>query len=130
MGYITWKESFATGIKVIDEQHRSFVNFVNELYDAVQQGSGEVISIAVLQELTDYVREHFEAEERLLAAMNPALLTAQKCQHDDFLAELASFKGSPLEGHKCAGHMLLFLRDWFLNHIMSEDKVGLTPNLT
>lgn len=131
MGYIVWKNAFATGIEEIDEQHRTFLGYVNTLHDAVSSGSGEVTAPVILQELTDYVLQHFAAEESMLAA-DPALLAAQKLQHDYFLHELMTFTFSLAKGQKCANQMLLFLRDWFLNHIMTEDKRSLAspPPLT
>ncbi len=39
MIYIIWKDRFNIGVKEMDEQHKLFVSYINELYDAMQSGN-------------------------------------------------------------------------------------------
>jgi hemerythrin len=121
MGYIVWKDSFNIGVKVMDEQHKVFASYINELYDAIQAGKAEAITEPTLAKLTDYIQSHFAVEEDILKSINYPMLEDQKGQHAYYISELTFLKSSYLNKTQTAQNMLLFLRDWFLHHITTED---------
>ena len=43
MAYVIWKESFNIGVREMDEQHKLFISYINELYDALQLRNAEGI---------------------------------------------------------------------------------------
>ena len=121
MPYIVWKDSFDIGVKEMDEQHKLFVGYVNELFDAIQSGNAETIVAPILDKLTDYIQLHFAAEENILKSINYPMLENQKAQHAYFVSELTFLKSSFLNKSQTAHNMFLFLKDWFIHHITTED---------
>jgi len=66
MAFLNWSESYSTGIATIDLQHKKIVSFLNELYEAMQNGQGKDVVGKVLADLVIYTKTHFAAEERLM----------------------------------------------------------------
>lgn len=60
---IKWDESFASGIKEIDDQHKDIIKCVNELYFACEENKIKENILSYIEQLDDYVTVHFEAEE-------------------------------------------------------------------
>jgi Hemerythrin len=50
---------YSVGVKVMDQQHKRLVALVNELFEAMQRGSGNQGAAKVLRGLLDYTRTHF-----------------------------------------------------------------------
>lgn len=121
MGYIVWKDSFNIGVIAMDEQHKLFVGYLNELYNAMQTGNSEAIVEPTLNRLTDYITSHFAAEEAIMKSVNYPMLQTQIEQHAYFISELTFLKSSFLNKTQTAQNILLFLKDWFLHHITTED---------
>ena len=121
MAYIVWKDSFNIGVKVMDDQHKLFASYINELYEAMQLGKAEDIVAPILDKLTAYSKTHFAAEEEMLKYNNCPMLETQIIQHAYFVSELVSFKCSYQNETQTAQNMLLFVKDWLLHHITTED---------
>lgn len=121
MGYIVWKDGFNIGVIEMDEQHKLFAVYINELYDAMQSGKTETIVAPILNKLADYSQSHFAAEEKLLKSINYPMLETQIKHHAYFISELISLKSSYLNNTQTAQNMLLFVKDWLLHHITTED---------
>jgi len=121
MTYFVWKDSFNIGVKKMDEQHRQFVAHINELYEAMQLGNAEAVVAATLNKLTDYIQSHFADEEAILKSINYPMFEAQIKQHAYYISELIFLKSSILNKTQTAQNTLLFIKDWFLHHITTED---------
>lgn len=121
MEYIVWKDSFNIGVTEMDDQHKLFASYINELYEAMQLGKAADVVAPLLDKLTDYSKVHFAAEEELLKHNNYPMLETQIIQHAYFISELIAFKSSYLNKTQTAQNMLLFVKDWLLHHIMTED---------
>ncbi len=68
MAVIGWKEVYATGIVALDNEHRGLIAEINRLYEAIRDKRSEKILAEILALLTVYTVEHFQHEERLMAA--------------------------------------------------------------
>lgn len=121
MGYIVWKDGFNIGVEEMDEQHKLFAGYINELYDAMQAGDTEAVVVPILDKLTDYSQTHFTDEENLLKSINYPMLETQIQQHAYFISELEFLKSSYLNKTQTAQNMLLVVKDWLLHHITTED---------
>ena len=121
MAYIVWKDSFNIGVKEMDDQHMLFAGYINELYEAIQLGKTEDVVAPMLDKLTAYSKTHFAAEEKMLKYNNYPMLETQIKQHAYFVLELISLKSSYQNKTQTAQNMLLFVKDWLLHHITTED---------
>ncbi len=118
-----WNDSYSTGIREIDAQHKKLVDILNALYDAMSKGQGNQALGKLLDELIKYTVVHFATEERLFKLHGYPDTLAHKREHD----ELAS-KVLQLQKDFAAGKVSLsmqvasFLKNWLTNHILGADK--------
>ena len=67
MALIVWSDKLSVGIRSIDAQHGILVDTVNELHDAMLKGQAKSLTEPLLRNLMAYTRDHFSAEEAMMA---------------------------------------------------------------
>jgi hemerythrin-like metal-binding protein len=119
---IVWTNKYSVGCNYIDDQHKKLVQIINELNSAFLSSSERSIISKVLQELVDYTKYHFEAEEKLMEKYGYPNLENHKKIHKQFVDKVVEFSKRYELGDDVVGYdMLNYLKDWLLNHIMGTD---------
>jgi hemerythrin-like metal-binding protein len=124
MAFFTWKDEFSIGIDDIDIQHRTFLGYLNEGYDAVTLGNPTDISQELIDKLKAYAKDHFSFEENIMQLSGFPEFEKHQALHRDFenqILQLESFTGKSGSSVN-PKYILTMMRDWFLNHILEEDK--------
>lgn len=122
MKYVAWKESYALGLPEIDSQHQELVETMNRLWSClVVPGRGAEVA-EILDELTDYTRTHFVAEETLMRIQNYPRLAEHIAEHQRFVDELTKARESLSRRPEMALQLVRFLHDWLVNHIDKSDR--------
>ena len=119
----TWDDSFSVNIGLIDMQHKKLVSMVNELHQAMVEGSGKERLGNILSKLIGYTREHFTTEERLMQAHAYPDFLAHKSQHEHLTKTVVDLQrrfGSNEVGLTI--EVMEFLKDWLHDHILGSDK--------
>jgi hemerythrin len=123
--FVEWGEQYMLHIPYIDDQHKHLIDLTNELFRACleSEDAAKAQFARIIPETVDYVKVHFDAEEKLLRTVGYPDLEAHRRSHAGFvqtvLAEVQSFH----EGRKFVPNAFArFLRDWVLSHIALEDK--------
>lgn len=121
-----WNDNFATGIEIIDHQHRKLVELVNLLANHFAYQADLPTLAAIFQQLTDYAAYHFETEERIWLeyfSEDKALIN-HLTTHQEFVETIAGFQSA--NRHKDIGQIvediLSFLSQWLAFHILDSDK--------
>jgi len=123
MDFFKWKNSFSIGIKEIDQQHMSFLEYLNECHLEVSGGKRSEIGQSLIDNLKAYATTHFRFEEALMQAKGYPKLKHQERQHKYFESQVAELETANAgRSERTAESLLAFLRDWFLKHILEEDK--------
>ena len=123
MEFFKWKDDFSVNNQRLDQQHKAFLETLNRMYRHI----GSADSVGVFEKsvsvLGHYIDAHFTDEENYLEAINYPSLEEQKKQHAFFRAQVTEMKNSysRLSAKELDG-LLVFMRDWFLKHILEEDK--------
>ncbi|MCK5148330.1 hemerythrin family protein [bacterium] len=121
MLYIIWSDKNKLDIPIIDEQHRGIISTINSLHYFIQIGHGAEILTPTLTMLAQYTKIHFKTEEALLAkAKYPAI--EEHCALHKTLIEKIEKLSIEVSRDRDAGRVLIFLREWWLNHINKEDS--------
>jgi hemerythrin len=126
MAYVMWDPSLETGNEVVDRQHRSLFDLLNELHDSIVESKGQEVQGEVLSRMANYAVEHFADEEALMRSINYPALPEQQRMHTEFVAEVTQMSDEWRSG----GTLLpitvaIFLRGWLTKHIRNEDgKIG------
>jgi diguanylate cyclase (GGDEF)-like protein/hemerythrin-like metal-binding protein/PAS domain S-box-containing protein len=120
-----WSDNFATGIEVIDEQHRKLVTLLNKLAGHMAYGSEWLTLHAVFDELADYAHYHFQTEE---GVWNKYLGDDQSTRshqqiHRDFVEQVARIRATIGTGgdDEAIEKTVNFLTHWLAFHILEED---------
>lgn len=126
MAYVTWDPSLETGNEVVDRQHRSLFDLLNELHDSIVGSKGQEVQGEVLSRMANYAVVHFADEEALMRSIDYPALPQQQRMHSEFVAEVTQMSDEWRSG----GTLLpitvaMFLRGWLTKHIRNEDgKIG------
>ena len=118
-----WKESFNIGIEEIDRQHRSFLELLNDCYVKASGLGRSGIDPEMVAKLREYATSHFRFEEELMRFRSYPDMLSQQQQHRMFESMISEFEAEHAAGKdESVESVFTFLRDWFLNHILEEDK--------
>lgn len=124
MKKVTWDEKYNIGIDVIDQQHKMWIDKLNEMASAVEKNLGTQKVAQTLQFLIEYTQFHFDAEEKYMKETNFPGLQEQLEEHEKFKKTLADLE---LEFKEDGASYVLsdsienLLAGWLVNHITSKD---------
>jgi hemerythrin-like metal-binding protein len=121
--YVEWKDSFSVKNAQIDSQHKKMFRLLNKLHDLLQKG-GDVKRLGkIIVAVQQYAILHFNCEELLMSACNYPQLNEHKKAHEEFTSRFNQFlKRAKTENEDISLELFLFLKDWLLDHITTEDK--------
>jgi hemerythrin len=123
MALFDWNDSFNTGIKEIDEQHKKLVSIVNELHEAMRQKKAKEVIDKSLVELMDYTVYHFSTEERAFDAYGYSGSAAHKKAHAEFVAKVRDLVERQKRGELMLSvEVFNYLVTWVQEHILGVDK--------
>ncbi len=123
----TFTDEYLTQIPVIDKEHRELFRIIGETQSVIED---EFMSdkydeiVALLAQLKDYTKFHFEDEEAYMESIGYAGLAAQKRAHDAFIARLEEIDPAQIEEcqQETLEELMEFLTEWLINHILHSDK--------
>lgn len=125
-----WDESYSVGNDRIDHQHHYFLDLIEYLNENLDTDSSKEYVKSLLDEVILYARFHFCSEENMMKQYNYADFDFHKELHESLLREITS-KITHFSMNKAnLDDIILFLKDWFLSHTISEDRKfhqSLTP---
>jgi hemerythrin len=123
---VIWDDKYATGIQLIDNQHKELVSLTNELFHACVDGDeaiGDVFK-ETMRRMVEYVHFHFGAEQEMMQRVKYPEYPEHKKQHDAFVRSVLESVKDYNEGKKLVpNHFVRSLRDWILSHIALSDKL-------
>lgn len=123
MGLIRWEDRYSVKISKFDQQHQQLVGLINQLYEAMKVGKGQIELGKILEELVDYTRKHFASEEALMLKHAYPQYAEHKASHDRLTQQVIEFKNQYHAGKiGLSVQMMNFLKEWLVNHILDEDK--------
>ena len=120
-------KDYHTGIDFIDEEHAKLFEIANRAYDLL---TNQFVTdkydaiVAVLEELRDYTKYHFNHEEEYMKSINYPKRFSQLHQHTQFINKMESYNLKEIDVNQQEGLMeiLDFLALWLQSHIKGMDK--------
>lgn len=119
-----WSENFATGIAIIDEQHKKLVQLLNHLAHHLVYQSDRLTLEVIFAELADYTVYHFRTEEDIWHNFfqNDTLEQQHKISHSEFITDIRHLKENANASEQVIEDTLSFLTHWLAFHILDTDK--------
>lgn len=123
MSFILWRSSFSVGNELIDNQHKMLIDIINRLYTGINKKDTQLKMQEIFNELVEYTKYHFNAEEELMMQNGYLHMTQHKKIHQEFVNKVNTLKlNNILTDDKLKMEVFKFLKSWLTDHIMSEDK--------
>lgn len=122
---IAWDPALEIGDDTIDGQHRELFKIISELHSACIEGSTEECLDAILERLTHYTFDHFEAEQALMARSGYSPLEIM--DHTQAHLGLRRKVGELIQQRQRGDMQTVlpvteFLHDWLRTHIRQVDR--------
>lgn len=120
------KESYKIGIDFIDEQHTMIFEIANRAYvllkDEFAMDKFDKI-VEIVEELKEYTRFHFVAEEKYMQEIGHKKMFTQKIEHEKFMGMLDDLDLSKADKNQdeYIEKILRVLSDWLIHHILEKD---------
>ncbi|MFW9910801.1 MAG: bacteriohemerythrin [Candidatus Thorarchaeota archaeon] len=83
MRKITWDESLAVHIDLIDEQHKALIARIDDMAQAVESRQSEEKILKTLSFMKDYTDFHFSTEEKHMKKTDYPYINEHLGQHED-----------------------------------------------
>ena len=123
MTLIEWKKEYSVGISKIDNQHKKIIKILNQAIGQQFSGQNEKEIEEILDNLQNYIKEHFKTEEDYMLKHQYAGYEEQRNEHNRFIDLLfESQKEYYKNGRVTSINILNFVWDWFSHHILILDK--------
>lgn len=124
-----WRDCYSVGYAPIDDQHQKLFSISNELTDAAlsSNGANETDLMKIIDELLNYVRDHFSEEEALMRQSGVPDIAGHILVHNAFLIEILNLEnrvrtGDAGEIHAVAVALPELVGGWLVGHIAIEDQ--------
>lgn len=126
MPRIEWNSTFSMDNEGIDQQHKQWIETINNLHDTlIKPGNIEILrsALVALKSMRDYTRMHFFYEEKYLRNIRYPDLQAHKVMHDKFYVRIMNYYNDLQEGKMVLNtEVMSTLMRWLQDHILYEDK--------
>jgi len=122
--HVVWSDRYSMGVKLIDDQHKGLLNFVNDLFDhsTGKETDEKEYFKSVIQEAVKYIKVHFETEEKLMTKTHFPGYAEHKKVHDEFtMTVLKTVKDYETGKRLVLEKFAYFLKDWILSHVAVMD---------
>lgn len=122
MAKLGWKDTYAIGVKEVDEQHRALFDLFEQIEDALGSDAPEGVVADAMRALVVYVTDHFRDEERLMRSIDYPHREAHERLHREFVQRVVGFLRRIKAGQVITVHELgRFLHAWLVEHVLGED---------
>lgn len=113
------------GNPMIDRDHKTLIQYVNEMHAAMMGGKGKEVVGPIVGKLVAYTRDHFAREEVVWKSGHYAELDRHRKEHADLLKTVVDFKTKFDQGAMALSvDVMNFLREWLKTHILKSDKAA------
>ena len=122
---VIWSDKYATGIEIIDKQHKQLVTLTNELYTAclARDDGLQTAFKKAMSRMVEYVCFHFNMENKLLSAIDYPDCKNHKKMHDTLIQKILDTVKEYNEGKMFVpNNFVRALVDWVFSHIAFYDK--------
>jgi hemerythrin len=122
--YIRWSPSYSVGVKLIDDQHKGLLDFVNDLtkHSTGNEEEERKYFEKAIGQAVNYIKVHFATEEKIMTTTKFQGYAEHKKAHDDFIiAVVKSIKDFESGKRLVLLNFSTFLKDWILSHIAIMD---------
>jgi hemerythrin-like metal-binding protein len=121
--FVSWKPQYSVHIDAIDRQHQGLIALTRQLQEAMWEARGRDFQATLIDRLVAYTNEHLRFEEDMLRERGYEPLAQHAEQHRALTSQVCELQQKVHSGEALSNaSVLLFLRNWFTDHIMQQDQ--------
>ena len=122
MSQLIWRQDFSIGIPEMDEQHKKWIEIINELHESLTSVLNTDVLSKTFQDVIDYTVYHFTEEEKLMQKIDYPDFLNHKALHLNFTGKINKLKDEFLLGEVVLQtEIMTILKDWLTEHIKNMD---------
>jgi hemerythrin-like metal-binding protein len=120
---VEWNDSYSVGNVLMDAHHRVFFGMVKEFSESPAMDDPDAMMKRIAF-LVEYTAMHLGAEEKLMQQAGYPELEQHKKVHAAFARQILVAKEAFFKDQESVtpDQILEMMQDWFLHHIVGEDK--------
>ncbi|MBF0382385.1 MAG: bacteriohemerythrin [Magnetococcales bacterium] len=119
---LKWHDEFSVAVDMMDDHHKKLFAMSEEVIRAVSLADSQVAQRALVF-LIDYTQFHFKAEEEMLEIQKYPELHQHKRIHERLMETIIQLQKELADNnYQTSINLGVFLKDWILNHILTEDQ--------
>ena len=125
MALIDWDDSLSVQVAVFDQQHKTLIATINELYEAMKAGKAKEVLKKILNSSIRYAASHFKTEEDYFAQFGYPDAENHKKEHTDICPKSHRLEKPQVWRKRCVFNdlnVMNFLSGWLNRDIMHTDK--------
>ena len=120
---IEWDDKYSVGISKIDDEHKQFINIINNAIATNEHNDDPEELKKLLHSITMYAINHFSTEETYMIEFNYPEYQYHKEEHHDFSRKVIAYCERVNDGDsQISNEILEYLKRWLINHIQVTDK--------
>lgn len=119
-----WNDNLATGVKTIDDQHKSIFDKANEIFDMGKNTKPKELK-EIISFLISYTNNHFLDEEQLMLENHYGSFIEHREQHNLFVKEIYKIylrANNEEINEELFNDLKVLIIQWLANHINNADK--------
>ena len=123
MDWIAWDDTLETGHASMDGDHRELAELFDRLRDAVERDAEKASCAALIDDIIEYAKTHFEREQSLMAQHLYPKAEQHAAEHAMLIRQALDYRKSFDADPAAARSTLLRFADvWLAFHILFSDK--------
>lgn len=123
---LTWIPEFETGDVFYDNLHKKFLDIINMARKVIYNRTCEEEISLIYFRLIYFIENNVVEEENYLKENTVSSITLHRKEHNHLIKTIIHYQNLFFEGdRRSCQKLLVFLRDWFQEHMLDTDKQAL-----
>jgi hemerythrin-like metal-binding protein len=117
-----WSPEMSVGVEAIDDDHKRLFQLFYEAHLITHNKDEEHLLNQLAGNLILYTESHFKREEAIMVASSYPFCDSHFALHRTITQNLKQRLQQTLEGNGSVADFIVFLKDWFIEHIKGTDQ--------
>ena len=123
MELFKWYKTYSVNNEELDNHHKTLCKIINKLYENCLVNNQANCLDPIVEELVSYSNYHFSAEDQHMRNIGYKDIDKHIIEHNDFKQRALQLQQVVNKNDiELTKELVIFLGNWFLHHVMEEDK--------
>jgi len=119
---LQWSHEYELGNSQIDQEHKQFVNMLNEFYSRMLNGQMDYETRQAIDHFLNDFNTHLTSEEAEMQRLGYPEFDSHKALHEEFRLKLSQILQDQDQGIDVSVDFLEYLANWLKVHLLQDDR--------